>query len=352
MHNYFNIYNSIISLTDYEKLTSIDVNQILLCTQEEVILLISNLTNLVINNNSYKFNNYTNLFSLMVNYICTFNKNKNCILPFDILFLEKLSILNKGQIYLEQLKKYIKNQISKIPVYEILISVCKKGTLPIYFFWKRLLTSITDKQLQELFGYSCINNDMRIFKQILKDENIYSLSDIIFINIFDTRNSFKKQKKILKLINEKIPLKYYINNLLDSTDMSIYKIKTLCKYYHTEETNIGFSQILNMINKNIVLQNIFDGENINLVQIEDNIYKLNEIYNLMLTPYEKILYIIVKNMYYCNLSTEEIKLINTKLFTKVITENRFHITLAIVNYIQDEFLINNQLVKYNCRLLL
>ncbi len=335
MNNYLNLYNHIINLInndDYGALNSIDVNQVFLTsqfTQETVMLLISNLTSHVVNDESYKFEKYNDLFLVMVNIICKFNKDTNTVIPFDVTFLSKLSILNKGQVYLEKLKPYIVKQICNDVCKTIMTEVCRKGTLPTYFFWKRIKKNEVEHNIKTLLGESCINNDLRILKQILKDETINELNQIeinnLFMNIFDTRNTPKKQFKMLKLINEKIPLKPYFTYMLNNTELSFNKIKKLCQYYHTEDSIFTFDLLLSLLQVNVGM--IFQEENDNI-----DISVFNEIESLLITPYENILFIIAKNMYYNNNNNNELNIIGTPLFLQVIKDNKTSIINFMVNH--------------------
>ncbi len=325
--NYSIIYNKLLT----KQYNDIDVNLILSCTKEEVIILLSEATNIIDDiDKSYKFENYKQLFELIVNMICIYNEKKNIILPLDSLFLFKLSKLNKGQIYLEKIKKYIKSQLDILDVNSILVDVCRQGTLPIYFFWRRLLKVTPDIEFLSYLGHSCINNDMRIFKYILENENIDIISshnlDNMFNNIFDFRNTFKKQKKLLKHINEKIKLNKYFNYLIYNLNpLTLEKVKVLCKYYHDEIHIINFKELLYIVKHTIIdLPDEFD---------EHQTYDIfNEIYNLLITPTEKIYFIIIRNIIYSGLSLEEMNIVNSPLFIKVITENKTDIIETIMDY--------------------
>lgn len=312
---YLSLYSRIIDLckdnntTNYNKLIDVSVDDIFTVSnfpKAEILLLISNLNNIVtINNDSYKYEKYTPLFKLIVDIICKCDNLD--ISTIDENILMNISIVNKGQVFLEQLKPYIINN-TKINIEEIIIPVCRKGTLPTYFFWRRLLKNCTDDFIIHLLGDSCINNDIRIMKQILKDDKLVPSSenmDYVFTNIFDTRNSNKKQFKLLKLINEKIQLQPYFTLMIDNVTITgvttINQIKKICKYYHTEKTQFTYKQINNLIQNGITLEDISD---------------------LMITETEKILYIVAKNINYNEVTADEVELVNSKLFLQTVTQEQ------------------------------
>lgn len=336
IQGYTNIYTNISSILNKGQehlLKDIDLQEILLLSQEQIILLISNLNNFIVNNNYYyKFENYNNLFSLLVNIIYEYNKKKNIILPLENIFLSNLSILNLGQKYLEKIKPYIieLTKQKKIDIDKILIIVASKGTLPIYFFWRRLLKNNSKNFMVQLLASSCLNNDMRILKFLITNEKI-SISgnniETIFLNIFDSRNSNKKQFKMLKIINERIPLKEYLNIMLYYTDYDLSKCNTICKFYHINN-NISYSNITNLISNKLM---VIDNDNTTETVEEYNKIIINQINKLMISSYEKILFLIAKNMYICNITEEETLLINSKLFKNIINENKYSIVSHILN---------------------
>jgi hypothetical protein len=347
-----NINNNI---KDWNKLKDYELTEIFDCNNEEIVILINMFNGLIINNkNYYKFENYNYLFLLIINCILYLKNNRNYIYNFHTELLINISLLNKGQIYLEKIKSIINQQKDNINCLEILFEVCKKGTLPIYFFWKKIINSqnIILLNISKLVMLSCINNDMRILKYLINNEydsnnalDIEKVNSDFFDYIFDNRNTIKKQFKILKMINEKYPLGKYLNLMLEYTNYSLPIIEKICKYYHNESNEINYNQILQIFNSHIILPKFSFVEQEQEIDYNNlNILKINSI---LITQQEKILLLIIKNIFMNYITDEELVLINTKTFENIIINNKDSIIISIINYLPNiNDRINNQLICF------
>lgn len=311
------------------------------------------------NDNSYKYETNTNLFTFLTNLIIKATENKiNCINFLTIHFLDKVSLLNKGQYLLEKLKKIISENISKdYIINNIFIQVCSKGTLPIYFFWRKYINNedfvkIFDKAL----SYSCINNDLRIFKYIILKEKVNNKNQLIdietviiniFSNIFDHRNSKKKSYKLLKILDEVIPLNKYFHLLLDYGYTHYLKLN---KYYH--KYDLSFDVLNNLIRHQIILIDAFDSINFNINDINSNVENkmllFNQFKETLISPYEKTCFLIIKNLYVNSLDGDEICLINTDLFKDIINKNNNKIidNINYIDMVSHSTPILSKIIKY------
>lgn len=323
-NGYSEVYNDlrVIIDTDINLLNSYNRDQVISIFNKGLIdLLINDLSSLISNNNTYyKYTNYWNLFVFIIQIINDY-KSYNIDLTN---FLLKLSILDKGQILLEDLKDKISQQIKENILSKeyiksnIITEVCLKGTLPIYFFWRQILN---DEMLNDnydiLVSFSCLNNDIRIFKYLINKEKILNkfqkldnenVIKNIFIYLFDTRNSKKKIMNLLKYLNNYIQLDKYFENMIKTTNYSIGHFDSLNKYYHKKDLSFDF------------MYNLLKYNNIDTIDVVQINYK--NIYDRLTFPIEKCYYIIIKNLFFTNISNEEVDIINSKLFKKAIDDNR------------------------------
>lgn len=361
-NEYAEVYNELrlIIDNDINLLSSYNRNKVISTfSKGSIDLLINDLSSLISNNNTYyKYTNYWNLFVFIIKIIDDYKSS-----TIDLTnFLLKLSILDKGQNLLEKIKNKINQQIKdKILSKEFIKSnliteVCLKGTLPIYFFWRKIINDeILYDNYDILVAYSCLNNDIRIFKYLInKEKNVSNYQKLdneiaiknIFLYLFDTRNNKKKIMKILKILNDYIQLDKYFENMIISTDYGIGQFESLNKYYHKKDLSFNF------------LYNLLKHNN-NTDNIEEVQQKYKDIYNQLIFPIEKCNYIIIKNLFFTNISNEEVSIINSKLFNKVINDNRTIIILELsklpidvryssmlLNYIIQEYINNSYFNEY------
>jgi hypothetical protein len=346
-NEYAEVYNElrVIIDDDINLLSSYNCDKVIsIFGKDSINLLINDLTSLISNNNIYyKYTNYWNLFVFIIHII---NEYKSNTIDLNN-FLLKLSILDKGQTLLEKLKYTINQQIKENILSKefiksnIITEVCLKGTLPCYFFWKEF---IDDEILYDNYdirlAYSCLNNDIRIFKYLINKENILNkyqkldnenVINTIFQYLFDSRNSKKKTMKLLKYLNNYIQLDKYFENMIKNTTYGIGQYQSLNKYYHKKD--LSFDCLYELLKHN------------NTDNIDETQKNYIDIYSRLTFPIEKCNYIIIKNLFFTNISNEEVNIINTKLFNKVIDDNRT-IIISELSKLTTDIRHSNVLLKY------
>jgi hypothetical protein len=139
-------YNVLVEITDIIKtniklLKSYNISKIIYQNIDIYSLLNYLLALIKTTINIYKYEDFTELFEFIVKIINKLKKKKFIIIDLTkVDLLNKLSLLNKGQLFLENLKEIIiKNNLSDTYLKTLLYNVCTRGTLPIYIFWRKLL---------------------------------------------------------------------------------------------------------------------------------------------------------------------------------------------------------------------
>ena len=346
INEYVEIYNelTVIINDDINLLNSYNRDKIISTfSKDSINLLVNNLSSLISNNNTYyKYSNYWNLFVFIINII---NDYKSCTIDLTT-FLLKLSILDKGQSLLEKLRNNIDQQLKENKLSKefirsnIMTEVCLKGTLPIYFFWRKYISDeLLYNDYDILVAYSCLNNDIRIFKHLVNKEKIFDKHsnidndhsiNTIFTYLFDTRNNKKKSMKLLKNLNNYIQLDKYFEKMVKTTNYGISYFESLNKYYHKKD--LSFDCLYNLLKSNI------DDTN--------EVYKnYTNIYNQLISPTEKSYYVITKNLFFTNISKDEYNIVNSKLFNKVIDDNRT-IIISELSKLTIDVRYSNELLSY------
>lgn len=283
MENINNILNDIYNLLNDKSIKDYKIDNILNLSPGLFHMFLENITNYIINTNHYKYTNYRYLFEFLVDIILLYNKNQPINLNNNINFIIKLSCMDKGQFLLQKIKNLI--NFTQEEIYDILQDVSKKGTLPIYFFWKNKLTIMEDHIFKVLLEESSKNNDNRIFKFLLLNENIDNKNNLINSSnvLHNILNNIYHPKKVIyrkvKLLSEYINISKIFNDIIIYFSC-ITTFFDLEKYYYKELLTFNSIKKLYSI---IYLQ---DYENI-----------LNKFFNKLKTQNEKNMLIIINSIY-------------------------------------------------------
>lgn len=321
------------------------INKLNILSNNEISILIDDLINEVgWYSPKYKYENYWKLFEFVTNVILYLEK-KYTTVNLKIDFLNKISILNNGHTLLNTIKHIIHDNIdrniikSNFIINSFLYTVCYKGTLPIFLFWKNFTTNQDIiNSYTTLLCNSCMNNDNRIFKFLLNtdkiiDKNVILENNVndILLSICDDKNNNKLKMKMIKELNNYINLDLYFETMMTHLNYSIKSFEILSKYYYKNE--ISFKFLYNILKKAYDVNNY------------QHVYQY--IYSYLKFPNEKYYYVIIKNLFFNNISKDEIKFIDTIVFPKILNDNDNKITIIseIITWNFKE-ISNNKLISY------
>lgn len=351
---YSTISNEIMSFinNDIKLFTSYDYNKVInTLSPLQINLLISNLlhniTNISYDNKaSYKYTNYWDMFVFIINIIINI---KSPFTLYDFELLLKLSILNNGHTLLEKIKPLIVDSINKNILTEnyiinfILFNVFQKGTLPIFFFWRKFINNTNihyTNNYESYLCHACLNNDIRIFKFLINKEQIPNKSikldnDItignIFTHLFDIRNSNKKKMVILKELNNYIKLDKYFTDMLKFFDYSLKSFKVLSKYYYKAELSFAF--MYDFLKSNYIYN----------IETVNEIYQ--DIYSYLKYPNEKYYYLIIKNLLFKHITKEDINIFDDINFINIINKNK-NVIMELIFKLTIKERYSNDLISY------
>lgn len=333
--------------TDNKKNTNIMtfesyINKLNILSNKEINILIDDLINDISwYSPSYKYENYTIIFEFITNVVLYLEKKYKSV-NLNLYFLNKISIFNNGHKLLNKIKHLIHDNIdrnilkSDYVIHNILYTVCCKGTLPIFLFWKNFSTDINTNYIT-LLNSSCMNNDNRIFKYLLNTEKITNKNTILKNNIndmvvyiFADKNNNKLKMKMIKELNNYIDLDLYFETMIYHSDYSIKIFKVLSKYYYKNELSFNF--LYNILKKTFESDNDYE-----------NIYQY--MYNQLKFLNEKYYYVIIKNLFFNNINKDEIKIIDDIVFPKILNKNKITIISEIITWNFKE-ISNNKLISY------
>ena len=218
-------------------------------------------------------------------------KNKNQFMFFKNLFerfsfveldlniemnvLEYVIKLDKGQFLLKYIPyKEIISKLNPESKMELYFSAGVSGTLPTFLAIDSQMTEkgITDNYQKSILSAACRNADDRILKYIINKFNNYHLTTWntekfvinLINNLFSNHIPTKYILRRMKLVNSKIDLSPYLNNILICM-VDINMFSTLCKYYMTPNFEMSKNNIYNLI------------DNLHQMESEDRNSKINEI---------------------------------------------------------------------------
>jgi hypothetical protein len=333
--------------TDIEIPFNSYINKLNMLSDKDIYLLIDEIINDIgWHSPTYKYNNHYKIFEFLTNVILYLEKKYTSV-NLSLNFLTKISIFNNGHKLLNMIKHIIYDNINKdiiktnYIIHNILYTVCCKGTLPIFLFWKNFInneniSNIYNDTYNILLYNSCINNDNRIFKYLLNTEKIINKNVIlkkniteILLHIFDDKNNNKMKMKMIKELNNYINLDIYFETMMSYLNYSIKSFKILSKYYYKHE--ISFNFLYN------ILKIAFENDNY--------IYIYKYIYNELKYPNEKYYYVIIKNLFFNNINKDEIKIIDNINFPKILNYNKTLIISEIITWTFKEISTNN-LISY------
>jgi hypothetical protein len=312
-----------------------DTDNLIIYSSIELKIYISNLLeiineNIIYNSKNYKLEYYTPLIKYIINIIINYENKKKIIIDIfnnNSLFLQKLTVLNKGQKYLEQIKKYIPlYEITENEIYCYMLIACKSGTLLTFLFWY----SISGKKLLDDNEYTLLltsaikNSDDRIFKNLLtikysndelNNQNINDILTELFSSVIPNKYKLKRLKFLSTIINLENKYEYML-----SLTNNIKIVLELTKYYYKHIT----FEILNNLFQRLSLEN-------------DILIYYENIYYLLKTNEEKNIFKILMSLFKPYYESNIIKYIGSY---NLIIENNY---IAILNY----FFHNNVLNKGN-----
>ena len=217
------------------------------------------------NKNQYNF--FKNLFERF-----TFNQFN---LNIEMNILDYVIRLDKGQFLLKYIPyKKIISKLNPESKMELYFSAGVSGTLPTFLVIDSQMTEkgITDNYQKSILSAACRNADDRILKYIINKFNNYHLTTWntekfvinLINNLFSNHIPTKYILRRMKLVNSKIDLSPYLNNILTSMN-DINMFSTICKYYMTPNFEMSKNNIYNLI------------DNLHEISTEERKSKINEI---------------------------------------------------------------------------
>jgi hypothetical protein len=285
----------------------------------------------------YTMKKYKNeIYYLLLKYVCNhiiiiYNDNYIDIIYkqkldkniYDSLFLNKLTIFNKGQILLKKFQFRLSKIINENQIYTYLKLAASYGTIATYLYWYKylvdhyILNNLNYDFQINLIVESIKNPDNRLYKylldsivsknKILIQYNIDLVNKLIFL-LYKSNIPYKYFLQRLKLLSKYINLIPYFNYMIFCID-DIKYILDLHKYYYNISHNIN-------ILYDIIKKNNIDFYILNII----NIFKTEEEKNILI-----ILYSIIKN-----------KIINinykSKIFENIIINNYKFIIKELLDF--------------------
>jgi hypothetical protein len=300
----------------------------------------------------YKLEFYEPIFK-MLNYIIVSNPNKkNIYNNISMSYLERLSSLKNGYIYLNNIKDMIKETIVFNDVNKLLLITSEKGSYMTFMFWNKMKYqfNLCQEQLNnyniKIISNSIINSDMRIFEWFLKFYKKNS-SDTIESNKIDSaivfvliatllKSNMKNKHKLirLKLLNKYYDLKPHVGRLISYSNLDITMV-LMKNYYINNDKVIIYPWIYEIINKNYFS-----------VNIKEHNDKLNIVYETLKTNLEKTYMIIFKTLLtYCSKIGNH-NIYNTP-FIKLSSDSKGFI-LKNVELLFNKFITLNNIITLEC----
>ena len=297
---------------------------------------------------NYKMEYYFKLYECIINKMNIMYENNNLsaihINKLDKLLkdyvLEKITKINKGQFLLNKLDNRIKRISNNEDINKYLVTAAEMGTFATFLYW---LNKIENKKLEKLpnifvdqiYTGSISNSDDRLFKYILNHMDVYDKlfffkNKAVFIvkilnKLEQSAIPIKYKLKRIKKLSEYISLIPYFNNMIEIFN-SGKMLLTLHKYYYTMPHD--YNSLNMLINK------------IQLVGLQTN-----DIFNVLKTEDEKIIYQIIRSIKL----DQYFKITNLKLFEKIVINNYKSIIKDIEwkSFILslDDFETNKQILK-------
>lgn len=220
---------------------------------------------------SFKNKNHYNFFKNLFERFTFVEFNLN----IEMNILDYVIRLDKGQYLLKYIPyKEIISKLNPESKMELYFSVGVSGTLPTFLLIDSQITEkgITDNYQKSILSAACRNADDRILKHIINKFNNYHLTTWntekfvinLINNLFCIHIPTKYILRRMKLVNSKIDLSPYLNNILMCMK-DINMFSTLCKYYMTPNFEMSKNNIYNLIN------------NLHELPAEDRKSKINDI---------------------------------------------------------------------------
>ena len=300
----------------------------------------------------YKLEFYEPIFK-MLNYIIVSNPNKKTIYNnISMSYLERLSSLKNGYIYLNNIKDMIKETIVYDNVNKLLLITSERGSYMTFMFWNKMKHqfNLCQEQLNnyniKIISNSIINSDIRIFEWFLtfyKKNSSNTIesnkidSAIVFVLIATLlKSNMKNKHKLfrLKLLNKYYNLKPHVGRLISCCNLDITMV-LMKNYYINNDKVIIYPWIYEIINKNYFS-----------VNIKEHNDKLNIVYETLKTNLEKTYMIIFKTLLtYCSKIGNH-NIYNTP-FIKLSYESKGFI-LKNVELLFNKFITLNNIITLEC----
>jgi SAM-dependent methyltransferase len=298
---------------------------------------------------NYKMEHYYNFFTFIVDEINKIYKNQQLstcdkyvldeLLKENLLI--KLTRLYKGQYLLNKLNL----QICKIiktndEIMKYLIIAAQMGTFVTFIFWlnktkPKRLEHINRLYLDQIYILSIENSDDRLFKYILNhinthDKLFFQKKESIITQMLNKLGLFliptKYQLKRLKILSQHISLVPYFNLMMETCNSSKMLMKLHKYYYEIPHTYKSLSSVIEKINLNS----------------ENSIIYSNDLFSILKTDEEKLMYQIIVSLYPTNKS--DFKILNINLMEKIVLEN-YKLILKQIDW--NKFILTLDKITFN-----